>query len=146
MNEEQNMVGDQASQGEHFHHKEVSARQNVLMRGDKVFPGGDSASLRRRGNPVTAKNVANSLIRQMMAQVGDRTDDAIITPASVLSCHSHHQSFHFRLNRGAAGYCRCLEPSNFLATSLRYQARIVSGFATQAHSSSPLRPLPFPLQ
>jgi len=33
-------------------------------------------------------------------------------------------------------------PSNFLATSFRYQARIVSGLATQATSASTLRPIP----
>jgi hypothetical protein len=46
---------------------------------------------------------------------------------------------------GRPGYCRCLEPSNFLATSFRYQARMVSGLATQATSRSALRPTRFPI-
>src|SRR5580700_7848687 len=35
---------------------------------------------------------------------GDMTasDDAVISPASILTRHSHHQSFHFWFNRGAA--------------------------------------------
>ena len=41
---------------------------------------------------------------------------------------------------GRPGYRRCLEPSNFLATSLRYQARMVSGLAMQATSRSALLP------
>ena len=39
---------------------------------------------------------------------------------------------------GRPGYCRCLKPSNFWASSLRYQARIVSGLATHATSRSAL--------
>ena len=46
---------------------------------------------------------------------------------------------------GRPGYCRCLEPSNFLATSLRYQAKMVSGWATQATARSALRPRRFPI-
>ena len=39
----------------------------------------------------------------------------------------------------------CLEPSNFLVMSLRYQARMVSGLATQATPRSALRPSRFPI-
>jgi hypothetical protein len=46
---------------------------------------------------------------------------------------------------GRPGYCRCLKPSNFWASSLRYQARIVSGLATHATSRSALRPRRFPI-
>jgi hypothetical protein len=46
---------------------------------------------------------------------------------------------------GRPGYCRCLEPSNFLATSLRYKAKMVSGLATQATARSALRPRRFPI-
>jgi hypothetical protein len=35
---------------------------------------------------------------------------------------------------GRPGYRRCLEPSTFLATSLRYHAKMVSGLATQPGS------------
>jgi hypothetical protein len=37
-----------------------------------------------------------------------------------------------------------LEPSNFSATSLRYQLRMVSGLATQATSPNAIRPSRFP--
>ena len=37
-----------------------------------------------------------------------------------------------RSMRGRPGFRRCFEPSNLRATSRRYQARIVSGFATEA--------------
>src|SRR6516164_6333193 len=45
-----------------------------------------------------------------------------------------------RLIRGRPGPRRLLEPSNLRATSLRYQARMVSGRATLATSARALRP------
>jgi hypothetical protein len=47
--------------------------------------------------------------------------------------------------RGRPGERRCLEPSNFSATSLRYQARMVSGLAMRATGCSPLRPKRLPI-
>jgi hypothetical protein len=41
-------------------------------------------------------------------------------------------SFTLRLTGRLPGYCRCLDPSNFRATSFRDQARMVSGLATHA--------------
>ena len=38
----------------------------------------------------------------MVTQVGQCTDDAVISPAAVLSGHAHYQGFHFRWNLGAA--------------------------------------------
>jgi hypothetical protein len=42
------------------------------------------------------------LIRQAVTQIGHRSDDAVISPASILTRHSHHQSLHARFNGGAA--------------------------------------------
>src|SRR5579864_7382682 len=47
--------------------------------------------------------------------------------------------------RGRPGYWRCLEPSNLLAISLRYQARMVAGLATRATSAKALRPSRLPI-
>ena len=46
---------------------------------------------------------------------------------------------------GRPGYFRFREPSNFFATSLRYHASMVSGFATLATTPSALRPTRFPI-
>jgi len=47
--------------------------------------------------------------------------------------------------RGRPGDRRFLQPSNFSATSWRYQARMVSGLARRASCSSPLRPKRLPI-
>src|SRR5450755_5180165 len=47
-----------------------------------------------------------------------------------------------RVTRGLPGPRRAFEPSNLPATSLRYQARMVSGLATVATSARAWRPRP----
>jgi hypothetical protein len=93
---------------------------------------------------VAAQNVSYRLIGQAVT-IGQSSDDAVICPAVVLSRHSHHQASTSGATAGRPGYCRCLEPSNFLATSLRYQAKMVSGLATQATARSAFRPRRFPI-
>ena len=51
---------------------------------------------------MASQNVSHRLIGQAVAQIGQRSDDAVISPASILTRHSHHQGFHVRWNGGAA--------------------------------------------
>jgi hypothetical protein len=50
---------------------------------------------------VASQNVSHRLIGQAVTQIGQRSDDAVISPASILTRHSHHQSLHVRLNGGS---------------------------------------------
>ena len=79
---------------------------------------------------MAPQNVSHRLIGQAVTHIGQASDDAVISPASILTRHAHHQSLHVRLNGGAA-WILCLEPSNVLAT--------------QATSRSALRPTRFPI-
>ena len=72
------------------------------MCGDKILPRSCLASLGSRRNAVAAQNVSHRLIGQAVTQIGQSSDDAVISPAGVLSRHSHYQGFHFRWNRRAA--------------------------------------------
>jgi hypothetical protein len=94
---------------------------------------------------MPAENVSYGLVRQPVAQVSQSTNDAVISPAGVLSRYAHHQGFHFRRHGGPAGVLAMLGAIEFLGTSLRYQARMVSGLATQATSRSTLRPSCLPI-
>jgi hypothetical protein len=51
---------------------------------------------------VASQNVSHGLVGQAVTQIGQRSDDWVISPASILTRHSHHQSFHIRFNGGAA--------------------------------------------
>jgi len=72
------------------------------MCGDKILPRSRLASLGGRSNAVAAQNVSHRLIGQAVTQIGQGSDDAVISPAGVLSRHSHHQGFHFRSHGRAA--------------------------------------------
>jgi len=102
MNEKQHIVSHQAPPTQHFHAEEVCAGQDVPVSGNEILPRGRLASLRSRSHGVASQNVSHRLIRQAVTQIGQRSDDAIISPASILTRHSHHQSFHVRFNGGAA--------------------------------------------
>jgi hypothetical protein len=67
-----------------------------------------------------------------MAEIGHGSDDAVVSPAGILSGEAHNEGFQFGAMRGRPGEVRNLEPSNLRAMSRRYQARMVSGLATQA--------------
>src|SRR5580704_7392795 len=140
MNEEQHVIRHQSSPGKHFNGEEITACQHIHVSGEKVFPRSHLAPLGSWSDAVTPKYVSYRLIGHLMTQVGQGTGDAIIAPAGIFPRHPGHESFHVRVNCGRPGYCRCLEPSNFWATSLRYHARIVSGLATQATSRGAFRP------
>src|SRR5260370_28004041 len=64
----------------------------------------------------------------------------VIAPVTVLPRHANDQLLNFSLDLRPAGLRRAFEPSNLRATSLRYQAKMVSGRATLATLPRTLRP------
>jgi hypothetical protein len=81
---------------------------------------------------VPAQNISDSLVRDLVAEMGQSADDTVIAPAGIVPCHLHNQRLHFGANPRPARYERYFEPSNFCATSLWNHSRIVSGLATMA--------------
>src|SRR5438552_1894854 len=68
------------------------------MRSDEVFPGCVLAALRCGSYAMTAKDVAYRLIRNNVTEVGQSSDNPIVTPARVLSRHLDHQFHNLALN------------------------------------------------
>jgi hypothetical protein len=102
MNEEQHVIGGETSPGEHFHREEVGACQDGHMGGNEILPGGFLASLGRRSDPVSAKDVSHRLIGDWMAEIGKRSDDAVVSPTGVLSGEADNERLHFRCDAGPA--------------------------------------------
>lgn len=75
------------------------------------------ASFGSRSKAVPTEDVLHRLIGDPVTKVGQGTDDAVISPARVLSCHAENPRFDFDETGGRPGYCRCLDPSNFCATT-----------------------------
>src|SRR5438045_8676878 len=85
MNEEQDVVGGETSPNEHFDGEEVGTCQDGHVGGNEILPGGILAPLGCRQDPVSSKNVAHRLIGNGMADIGQGSDDAVVSQAGVLS-------------------------------------------------------------
>jgi len=101
MNEEQDVVGGEASPGEHFDGEEVGASQDGHVGGDEILPGGILAPLGCRWDSVSSKDTAHRLIRNRVAEIGQGSDDAVVSPAGVLSGEAHNEAFQFRREAGS---------------------------------------------
>ena len=106
------------------------------MSGDKILPRSRLAST---WEPEQSRGVAECF------PPCDRTSGDPNWPAPrrcghIPTQYSHAPFAQPKLPRPGELYCRCWEPSNFGATSLRYQARMVSGLAVLATSRSALHP------
>ena len=125
--------------------KEVGAGENVHVPSNNVPPGGGLAPLRRRPDAMPAQDIADRLVGHRMSQVGQCSYNPVITPAGILASQANHQILDLWISGGRPGDRRFLQPSNFSATSWRYQARMVSSLARHATRSSPLRPNRLPI-
>ena len=85
MNEEQDVVGGETSPGEHFDGEEVGTCQDGHVGGNEIFPGGVVAPLGCGLDPVSTKDVSHGLIGNSVAEIGQGSDDAVVSPAGVLS-------------------------------------------------------------
>jgi hypothetical protein len=132
MNEEQDVVGGETSPGEHFDGEKVGSCQDGHVGSNEILPGGILAPLGCRLDAISAKDVAHRLIGNHVAEIGQGSDDAVVSRAGVLSGETDNERFQFGRDAGPARGVRNLEPSNLRAMSRRYQARMVSGLATQA--------------
>ena len=103
MNEEQHVVGGKTSPGEHFNREEVGTGQDGHVGGNEILPGGILAPLGHRWDPVSAKDVAHGLIGNGVAEIGQGSDDAVVSPAGVLSGKADNQRFQVGRDTGPAG-------------------------------------------
>ncbi len=132
MNEEQDVVSGETSPSQYLNGEGISTCQGGPVRGDEILPGGILASSRCRLDPVPAKDVSHSLIANRVAEIGQRSDDAVVSQSEFSLAKRIMSASTSGAMRGRPGKVRNLEPSNLRAMSRPYQARMVSGLATQA--------------
>ena len=102
MNEEQDVVSGKTSPGEHFDCEEVGACQDGHVGGDEILPGCVLAPLGCRLDPVSAEDIAHSLIGNRVADISQGSCDPVVSPAGVLSGEADNELFHFGLDSGPA--------------------------------------------
>jgi hypothetical protein len=90
LDEEKDVVSDEPTPRQHFYREKVGTREHVYVGPDKLLPGACATPLRRGCNLVSAQNVADGLIGNEMAQIGQRPRDAIITRAAIFTRKADH--------------------------------------------------------
>ena len=103
MDEEQDVVGGETSPSKHLNGEEIDTCQDGDVGGDEIAPGGSLAGFRCRLDAVPAEDVAHGLIGNNVAKIGQGSDDAVATPAGVLSCEADDERLHFGRDAGATG-------------------------------------------
>ena len=94
MEEEQDVVGGQAGGGPDFCGEEVGGPEDGRVPADERGPGGVAFAFGCRAQPLSLQNIAHSLIGNVIPQVSQGADDAVLTPAWVLAGELHHQLFN----------------------------------------------------
>src|SRR5262249_8593543 len=92
---------------------------------------------------VVLEDSLDRVAGDFVAEALQRTTDSRVAPSRVLVRHADHEGGDLRLDAGRPG-TRLFEPAYFLATSRRYQRRIVSGVTMPAMSPRRRRPSAFP--
>jgi hypothetical protein len=82
--------------------EEVCSQQDVAMETDELSPRYGLFALRGRWDAVTFQDVAHRLGANRIAQVRQRTHDAVIPPRAILAGHPHHQVFDRSTNARTA--------------------------------------------
>src|SRR5208283_5929230 len=68
------------------------------MGSNEVCPAGRVFPLRCGGYPVAFENITDGLVGNLMAEIGQCTDNPIIPPARILPSHPYNQPFELRIS------------------------------------------------
>jgi len=92
-------VGDQPAPSKNLHRKEVDPGQHGQMRLDEFLPPCVLAPFRDRRDAMTLQDVPHSLIRDVIAEIGQRTHNPVVAPTGILPRHLDDQLLQFRFDR-----------------------------------------------
>jgi len=84
-------VGDQASNGPHFDRREVDRGQDVPVGFDEGLPRCLSFAIRCWFDTVLLEDIADRLVGDVVAQVGQGALDAIVAPRRIFPCDARYQ-------------------------------------------------------
>jgi hypothetical protein len=71
---------------------------------NEFCPRGPAFALRRRRYTLTAQHVADRLIRDIMSQIAESSDDPIIAPRPIFLGHADDQSLDFSVDPRSPRY------------------------------------------
>ena len=91
--EEEDVVGGKPTPGQHLDSEKVAAGKHRHVRGDEVLPGGSLAAFGSGRDAVAPKHVSDSLVRDVVSEIGEGARDPIVAPTTVLLGHANDQGF-----------------------------------------------------
>src|SRR5208283_5692843 len=95
MEEEQDVEGGQAGGGPDFSGEEIGGPEHGRVPADELGPGGVAFAFGGRAQSLSLQNIADGLIGNVIPQISQGADNAVITPALVLPGELKHQFFNF---------------------------------------------------
>jgi len=93
MDEEQDVVGHQPVQRQHFRGEKIGSGQQRQVGANEGRPRGRALALRCRRQSVPLKDVADRLIADPVPQIDQRPSDPVIAPITVLLGHANDELF-----------------------------------------------------
>ena len=113
------------------------------MPADEILPSGRLTPFRCWCDVVVPQDVADGLVREAMAQVGQRTDDAVVTPARVLAQRSEPPALPPRVRPRSARIGAAFGTVELAGDQPPIPPEDGVRLAVQATGFSPLRPSRF---
>src|SRR5205085_12454086 len=101
---DEEIEGDEAVLGPNLDCRKVDGRQYLPVSLEKGLPGGLAPPLGRRLDAMLFQDVGHAGIGDLMAQIGQGTLNAVITPGGVLLGEAHHQIPNFPGERQASWF------------------------------------------
>ena len=101
LQEEQDIERGQAGGGPDFSGEKVGGPEHVLVPAKERGPSRVAFAFGCGAKAMAFENVADRLVGNLMAHIGQSADDAIITPTGILAGELEHQRFNFDRDGGA---------------------------------------------
>src|SRR5882757_1872254 len=102
VDEAQHVVRYQPAQRQHLGGTEVGPRQRLHVSPTERGPRGRALALRRWRQTSAPQNITNSLIVNLVPQIGQRLRDPVIAPVLVLPGHTNDQLLDLSLDSRSA--------------------------------------------
>ncbi len=96
--EEEHVTRDETAQCPHLCREEVGGPQDLHVAADKFLPRRGLLTIGSSRDTPALEDIANRLIADLIAQMGQGTGDTVVTPAPILFGHLDNEVFEFLID------------------------------------------------
>src|SRR6266487_4053481 len=98
----QDVIGYESPQRPDFSSEEVSRHEDVHVCADELLPRRGRLAFWRWRDTMALENVPYRLVTDRVTQIGQGTDDPVVTPGAILLRHADNQGLQLCVNSGTA--------------------------------------------